>query len=365
MAAGMLVTRAASKASMGNELAKQLLFYPRAITLLAVMLAVMGLVPGMPVMPFFTLACVAGIISYNLRNAGAGPAAAAAKAKAAEAKPGAPGAPEKLESLLNLEAFQIELGYGLISLADTRKGGDLVERITGVRRNFAQEMGMMVPLIRLRDNLQLGANEYRFILKGNPIAKGSLMPGYWLAMNATNSRVDPQRHPHRRTRFSASGHLDYRMERKNAEVNGYTVVDASSVLVTHLSETVKRHAHEILSRQDVQGLLDNLKQTHPTVVNELIPAQLSVGHVQRILQNLLAEGISIRNLAGILEKVSDHAAQTKNPGRAFRTRPARAGAPAHQALPGREAIACKPSRWSRAWSSSLPRESGRRRPKSA
>lgn len=314
MAAGMLVTRAASKSSLGKELAKQLLFYPRAVSVLAGMLAVMALIPGLPMLPFLILSTIATVIAVKLKKRTAAAAAAAQQTKNAEAKPGgANAAPEKLESLLNVESLQIELGYGLISLADSRKGGDLIERITGVRRSFAQEMGMLVPMIRLRDNLQLGANEYRFLLKGSPVSSGTLMPGYWLAMNATNSRATLKGVPTVEPVFQLPATWVTEMERKNAEVNGFTVVDASSVLVTHLSETIKRHAHEILSRQDVQALLDNLKQISPTVVNELIPAQLTVGHVQRILQNLLAEGISIRNLAGILEKISDHAGQTKNP----------------------------------------------------
>lgn len=222
-------------------------------------------------------------------------------------------ATEKLETLLNVDALQIELGYGLVNLADARKGGDLLERVTGVRRTFAQEMGVVVPPIRLRDNLQMAANDYRFLLKGHPVAQGALMAGYWLAMNATHSKVTLKGVPTVEPVFQLPATWITDVERKNAEAAGYTVVDAASVLVTHLSETVRRHCHEILSRQDVQLLLDNLKQTHPTVVNELIPAQLTVGQVQRILQNLLAEGISIRNLAGILEKVSDHAQVTKNP----------------------------------------------------
>jgi flagellar biosynthesis protein FlhA len=197
---------------------------------------------------------------------------------------------EKLESLLTLDSLQIELGYGLVSLADTRKGGDLLERVTGVRRAFAPEMGVVIPPIRLRDNLQLGANEYRFLIKGNPLSRGELMPGYWLAMNATNSRVTLKGVPTVEPVFHLPATWITDVERKNAEVAGFTVVDAASVLVTHLSETIKRNCHEILSRQDVQMLLDNLKQTHPTVVNELIPAQLTVGQVQRILQNLLARG---------------------------------------------------------------------------
>jgi flagellar biosynthesis protein FlhA len=189
----------------------------------------------------------------------------------------------------------------------------LLERVTGVRKTFAQEMGVIIPPIRLRDNLQLEANQYRFLLKGNPIVQGELMPGHWLAMNASNSKTVLKGLPTVEPVFKLPATWIGDAERKNAEISGYTVVDAASVLVTHLSETVKRNCHEILSRQDVQNLLDNLKQTNGTVVSELIPAQLNVGQVQRILQNLLAEGVSIRNLAGILEKVSDYAGMTKNP----------------------------------------------------
>ena len=318
-AAGILVTRAASRNSLGQDLTRQLFFFPRAVGMLAAMLAFMSIMPGLPTWPFFSLACVMALLAYGLKKHGAGatgtdgavsPTAAGKPADAA--KPVAP-VPEKLEALLALDAMQIELGYGLVGLADTRKGGDLLDRVTGVRRNFAGEMGVIIPPIRLRDNLQLGANEYRFVLKGNVIARGELLPGHWLAMNATNSKVQLKGVPTVEPVFQLPATWIMEPERKNAEVAGYTVVDAPSVLVTHLSETVKRHAHEILSRQDVQVLLDNLKQTHATVINELIPAQLTVGQVQRILQNLLAEGISIRNLAGILEKVSDYTAVTKNP----------------------------------------------------
>jgi flagellar biosynthesis protein FlhA len=156
-------------------------------------------------------------------------------------------------------------------------------------------------------------NEYRFLLKGNPIAQGQLMPAHWLAMNATNSKVSLKGVPTVEPVFQLPATWVTDVERKAAETSGYTVVDAASVLVTHLAESVRRHCHEILTRQDVQTLMDHLKQTHAAVVNELIPAQLTIGQVQRILQNLLAEGVSIRNLAGILEKISDYAPLTKNP----------------------------------------------------
>ena len=318
-AAGILVTRAAAKEELGNELTKQLLSYPRVMTILTAMLVVFALVPGLPMFPFMFLAGCTGFLAYNLtgqERSLKGKTAAGADAPAAGSGKGAANGAansDKLESLLSLDALQIELGYGLINLADARKGGDLLERVTGVRKTFAQEMGMIIPPIRLRDNLQLEANQYRFLLKGNPIVQGELVPGHWLAMNASNSKVVLKGLPTVEPVFKLPATWINEAERKNAEISGYTVVDAPSVLVTHLSETVKRNCHEILSRQDVQNLLDNLKQTNPTVITELIPGQLNVGQVQRILQNLLAEGISIRNLAGILEKVSDYTSVTKNP----------------------------------------------------
>lgn len=320
-AAGILVTRASSRDGLGHELSRQLLVYPRAMGVLTGMLAVMSLVPGLPAMPFLILTGLSGGMTYLLKKhyVGGTPEDETPdeqerkKAEDEELKARASGSAEKLESLLPLDALQIELGYGLVSMADARKGGDLLERVTGVRKNFASEMGVVIPSIRLRDNLQIGANEYRFLIKGNPAARGELMPGYWLAMNASNSEVKLKGIPTVEPVFQLPAIWVTDAERKNAEISGYTVVDAGSVLVTHLSETIKRHCHEILSRQDVQLLLDNLKQNHPTVVNELVPSLLTVGQVQRVLQNLLSEGISIRNLAGILEKVSDYAHFTKNP----------------------------------------------------
>ena len=324
MAAGLLVTRAASKNNFGEELGRQLTSYPRALTILSVMLAFLSVVPGLPMFPFLVLSVITWFVGKNIKNRPAAGADAKQKADgksgksneaAANAVPGAAAAPaaDKLENLLGVDALLIELGFGLVSLADSRKGGDLLERVTGVRRQFAQEMGLLIPPIKLRDNLQIGANEYRFLLKGNSVASGSLMPGYSLAMNATNSRVTLKGVPTTEPVFQLPATWITEVERKTAEIAGYTVVDASSVLITHLTEVVKHQSHEILSRQDVQQLLDHLKTTHPTVVNELIPAQLNVGQVQRILQNLLAEGVSIRNLASILEKVSDFAGVTKNP----------------------------------------------------
>ena len=326
-AAGILVTRASTKDQLGVELTKQLLLFPRAMWLLTGMLLIFAVVPGLPLFPFLTLALITGSLARALRDEtglrgaiseatapeGAAAAAAAAKAAATPATGAAGAAGDKLESLLNIDPLQIELGYGLVCLADKARGGDLLDRVTGVRKTFAQEMGVIVPPIRLRDNLQLEPNQYRFLLGGQPVATGELKPGQWLAMNASNSKITLRGTPTVEPVFKLPATWVTDVERKNAEISGYTVVDAASVLVTHLTETVKRNCHELLGRQDVQVLLDNLKQTHPTVVSELVPNQLTVGQIQRVLQNLLAEGVSIRNLALILEKVSDHAHLTKNP----------------------------------------------------
>jgi flagellar biosynthesis protein FlhA len=325
MAAGILITRVSSKNDLGQDLSKQLLSYPRAITVLSGTLFLMALLPGLPTMPFLILALITGGLAYTIKKYGvatADPSAEAAgtssKTAATTKKPGASSpattpSGEKLEELLSLDTLVVELGYSLVGLADPHKGGDLRERVTSLRRTFAQEMGVLVPPVRLRDNLQLGPEEYRFLFRGDLIASGQVMPNHSLAMNVTNSKTTLKGVPTVEPVFQLPATWITESERKNAELAGYTVVDTVSVLVTHLSETVKRHAHLILTRQDVQALLDNLKQTHPTVINELIPSQLTVGHVQRILQNLLAEGLSIRNLAGILEKVSDYVTTTKNP----------------------------------------------------
>ena len=322
-AAGILITRVSSKNDLGQDLSKQLLSYPRAVIVLSGMLFLMALLPGLPMMPFLILALITGGLAYAIKKYSASVRIPARnwrerlqRRRRPRRRPDASATTpsgEKLEELLSLDTLVVELGYSLVGLADPRKGGDLRERVTSLRRTFAQEMGVLIPPVRLRDNLQLGPEEYRFLLRSDLIASGQLMPNHSLAMNVTNSKTTLKGVPTTEPVFQLPATWITESERKNAELAGYTIVDAVSVLVTHLSETVKRQAHLILTRQDVQVLLDNLKQTHPTVINELIPGQLNVGHVQRILQNLLAEGLSIRNLAGILEKVSDYATVTKNP----------------------------------------------------
>jgi len=321
-AAGVLVTRAASREELGQSLGKQLFFSKRAMAILCGTMLVMAIVPGFPMLPFLTLASVFGFIAYGLREGGILREAfvemdkedtASKKKKDAKKQAEAGGPDEALENLLQVDTLMIELGYGLVGLADPAKGGDLLQRITGVRKSFAQEMGFIVPSIRLRDSLKLSPNQYQFLMRGQVISQGEVMPGHWMAMNTANSSVVLKGVPTTEPVFKLPATWVDEVERRNAEMAGYTVVDSSSVMVTHLSESIRRHSYQILTRQDVQVLLDNLKDDHPALINELIPNMLNIGQIQRILQNLLAEVIPIRNLVGILERVADHAAATKNP----------------------------------------------------
>jgi flagellar biosynthesis protein FlhA len=318
-AAGILVTRGVSKTNLGDELSQQLLTYPRALGILSVLLGFMSIVPGMPFVPFMLLACGAGyaarllsqrdvMAALDLKSEGADSGHPSGQSN----ETGAEQASDEIESLLRLDTLQMELGYGLVSLADARKGGDLLKRVSGVRRNFAQEIGILVPPVKLRDNLQLNSNEYRILLKGLEVGKGVVYPQLSLAMNATESEFVPEGEATVEPVFGLPAVWISDAYRRDCERHGYTVVDGPSVLVTHLSEVIKRHCHEILTRQDVQKLLDNLRETHAAVVNELVPDKLSVGHVQRILRNLLAENVSIRNLSGVLESISDYSEVTKN-----------------------------------------------------
>ena len=329
-AAGILVTRSAEKVSLGQTLTNQLFLQPKVLSMLSIsmlLLSAFSLVTG--VLPWFPFLCMGVLFGFMYRHfeskgllierpvgpdldGGESPEGGSEGDGGPEGG-GQPGSPEKMEDLLNLDTLQIELGYGLLALADPKKGGDVLERVTSVRRNFVQEMGFIIPAVRLRDNLELQPNEYRFIFRGQLIATGEVMPGYWLAMNTNNSTEVLPGVQTTEPVYGLPATWITEVERKNAEVAGYTVVDPASVLVTHFSETIKRHCHQILSRQDVQVLLDNLKENNPALVNELVPSLLSVGQVQRVLQNLLAEGVSIRNLVSVLERVADYAETTKNP----------------------------------------------------
>jgi flagellar biosynthesis protein FlhA len=304
-AAGILVTRSAEKQSLGTTLTEQLFLQPKVLKVLStsmLLLSLFSLLAGvLPWFPFMCMGVLFGLMYRNFQERGLlieqpegpdfddGALPDDGSDGGGDPKDGTSGSPEKMEELLNLDTLQIELGYGLLSLADPKKGGEVLERVTGVRRNFVEQMGFIIPAVRLRDNLELQPNEYRFVFRGQLIATGEVMPGYWLAMNTNNSTDVLPGVQTTEPCFGLPAVWITEVERKNAEVVGYTVVNPADVLVTHFSETIKRHCHQILSRQDVQVLLDNLKENNPALVNELVPTLLSVGQVQRVLQNLLSE----------------------------------------------------------------------------
>jgi flagellar biosynthesis protein FlhA len=327
--AGLLVTRASENANLGTQVAGQIFKYPRALGIAAAMLGVFGLMPGMPLVPFAILAGLAGFLARTLRSAelatapAATVAAAAAKAKGgkpATGKPGEAAAPapvaiggDDVRKLIDVDVFAIEIGHGLLNLANAKSGGDLLGRVTGVRKNLARERGIIVPPISVRDNLELEANDYRFLIRGKAVARGQIMPGRWLAMNVAASTMKLRGVPTREPVFKLDATWIDEAEKKSAELGGYTVVDPSSVLITHLSETLKAHAHLLLGRQEVQSLIDYIKQSQPALIAELLPDLVSIGVIQRVLQNLLREHLAILNLPVILEGIADFAAVTKNP----------------------------------------------------
>ena len=334
VAAGILVTRAADNETLGVQVTQQLTRYPRAVAIASAMLGVFGLLPGMPAIPFLTLAGLGGYFATRLhrengsgetaakpaaaaggRRAGAEGATAGAAAGEGGARPAAPSraSEEEMARAIDLDVFAIEIGYGLLPLADEKQGGDLLQRITGLRRSVSREKGVMVPPISVRDNLELDANDYRFLLRGKPVARGQVMPGRWLAMNVNGSGIRLKGIPTREPVFGLEANWIANDEKTTAEVNGFTVVDPSSVLITHLSETLKNNIWLILGRQDVQMLVEHVKEKHPALVTELIPDLANLGLIQRVLQNLLREGINILNLPIILEGIADYASVTKNP----------------------------------------------------
>lgn len=325
VSAALLVTRTAEGTDLSSHMQKQVTHYPRAIGACGLILATLAIVPGFPTAPFLLLGSGMGVIAYVLKKKGIGlvhdeeeestqpqltDGSSSMIDDEVEAKPGSTA---DLCNMIKTDTFAIELGYGLLTLADKQSGGDLLERITGVRQKFAREMGIIMPPIAVRDNLELETSEYRFLIRNKEVGKSSLVPNRWLAMNVSNSTVELKGIPTVEPVFNLDAVWITDDERKNAEINGYTVVDASSVMITHLSETIKENSDLIVEREDVQRIIEVVKETNPTLIEELLPDMLNVGVIQRVLQNLLKERISIKNITVILETLSDIAQFTKNP----------------------------------------------------
>ncbi len=322
VAAGILTTRTGDGGDLSRQFKKQILFYPKAVGIAACMMFCFAVVPGLPSIPFIFLGLIfiyaAKRLKINpLEDEGGkfenliGPHAAA-KASPLVEKP-LPGSLEELKGMIQVERFSIELGYGLLSLIDPKSGGDVMDRVLGVRQKFAKDLGLILPGISVKDSIDLEAQQYRFLLKNKEVARSSLVPNRYLAMNVNRSEVVLEGIPTIEPVFGLEAIWIDENQKQKAEISGYTVVDASTVLITHLSEALKEHAHFLLEREDTQKLIDTVKEKNPTLVSELLPDLVSVGIIQRVLQNLLVEKIAIKNLTLILETIADYAPLTKNP----------------------------------------------------
>jgi flagellar biosynthesis protein FlhA len=308
-AAGLVVTRAVSDKNMPMELTSQLLNQPYAFVIASIALFLFGMIPGLPHFPFFLLSVLTGGIAYyRLRDIQTEEAQSLKKLDEEARAP----VPERVESILPLDIMELEVGYELIPLVDADRNGELLERIKSIRRQFALEMGFIVPPLHIRDNLQLKPSDYSIVLKGVEVAHGSVMMGRLLAMNPGDSDKDIEGIKTTEPTFGLPAVWIPASAKQEAQIAGYTVVDPATVITTHIKETIKRHGHELLGRQEGQALLDKFKETNPKVIEELIPNLLTLGKVQRVLQNLLKEQISIRDLRTILEQLADFAPTTQD-----------------------------------------------------
>lgn len=310
-ATGIVVTRAASDSNLGHDIVSQLLKNPRVFFIASGVLALLATIPGLPGIPFFTLSVITAMIAYLLHNTAKTEQQTEA-VKQEEKEIEDVRKPENVVSLLQLDPMELEIGYSLIPLVDVSRGGDLLDRVVMIRRQCALELGLVVPTIRIRDNIQLKPNAYVIKLKGVEIAKGELLLDYYLAMNSGAASEDIAGIETVEPAFGLPAIWIQEANREKAELAGYTVVDPVSVLATHLTEVIKAHAAEILGRQEVQTLVDSVKPTYPAVVEELIPNLLSLGDIQKVLANLLRERISIRDLVTIFETLADYASMTKD-----------------------------------------------------
>ncbi|MDG0965272.1 MAG: flagellar biosynthesis protein FlhA [Opitutales bacterium] len=332
IAAGILVTRSSEEANLGEFVGKQLTVYPRAIGIAGCMLLLFAFFLSETFWPFFILSMVCFGAAYHYskvasseesefdeigQTAGSSqptPGGAPQQTSALNPEDGQENKLSPMENAIEQEVFGLEMGYGLLVLADKKKGGDLLDRITGARTNFAREMGMLLPTIGVRDNIELEPNEYRFLLRGKEIIRSTIMPDRVLAMSMGGGDAGKLNGiPTIEPVFGIQAMWIPDEERRNAEIEGCTVVDPSSVLVTHLADVLKRIAYLILEREGTQRLLDLIKDKNPTLVSELLPDLVNVGIIQRTLQNLLRERIPIKNLTIVLETIADMAAITKNP----------------------------------------------------
>lgn len=311
--AGILVTKVNSDENFSNQLGKQLISIPRAVLMAGIVLILLGLLPGLPKLSFFTLGAGAIFIGYTLNK----------EEKSEENDvlheiEETPTPEESLENaedvstLINVEPIEVEIGYGIIPLADESNGGDLLQRIVSVRRQCAIDMGIIVHPIRIRDNLQLEPNQYSIKIKGIPVTTYELMPNMLLCMNPMGMDIDMEGISTKEPTFGLDALWIEKDKAEEAELYGFTVVDPTTILVTHLLETIKARSHELMGRQEVKAIIDAIRERYSAVVDELIPDLMTLGEVQKIFQNLLKEKVSIKDRVTILETLADNARNTKD-----------------------------------------------------
>ncbi|HEY4707163.1 MAG TPA: flagellar biosynthesis protein FlhA [Thermodesulfobacteriota bacterium] len=309
-AAGIVVSNVNSEEGLSDSIGRQFLFSPRPLIIASAILFVFGLIPGLPHIAFLTLSIVTGAIGYIVYKTAEDRKAQEAEKEKAAAKPAAK--KEAVDEVPLIDTLSLEVGYRLIPLVDSSEGGELLERVKAIRRQFAEEMGIMVPAVHIKDNLQLKPSEYVFLVKGVEVARGELLAGHSLAIDPGNAEpglegvqtVDPA--------FGLPSIWVSDTQIEKAQLMGYTVVNHSAIIATHVTEVIRNHANEILGRQEVQALIDRVAKTYPKVVEELVPSLLNLGGVQKVLQNLLKERISVRDLQTILEVLADYAPITKD-----------------------------------------------------
>ncbi len=311
LATGILVTKASKEADFGDTLIHQLFGIPKVLYIVGAVLIFLGIVTPLDWRLFIPFG-IAFLVAARNMDASLGMEAIEEEVDMAEEQAEEIRRPENVVSLLQVDPIELEFGYGIIPLADVNQGGDLLDRVVMIRRQIALELGTVVPIIRLRDNIQLNPNQYIIKIKGIQVTEGEILFDHSMAMNPGFVEEEISGIP----TFEPSFHLPAlwitESQRERAESLGYTVVDPPSIIATHLTEVIRMHIDELLSRQDVQNLVNNIKETNPTLVDELIPKLLGVGEIQKVLQNLLREGISIRDLLTIFETMADHAATTRD-----------------------------------------------------
>lgn len=311
-ASGILVTRSGNDETFGDTVSNQLTAFPIATGISSAVMLFLGLVPNMPKIPFFVAAVAMGGLTYLLYKEDAAKQVEEVITEEEEIMQQERKEPENVMNLISVEAMEVEIGYGLIPLADESSGGDLLQRIASVRRQCAIEMGIVVQPIRIRDNLQLKTNEYIIKIRGTKVVSSELMPSMLLCMDPTGENSDLPGIKTIEPTFGLPAVWINKDQREDAEIKGLTVVDPTTVMVTHLTETIKNHSYELLGRQEVKLIVDNAKEKYSAVVEELIPDLLTIGELQKVLQNLLREKVPIKDIVTIMESLADNARNTRD-----------------------------------------------------